>query len=61
MTLILELLKSLGIVTSPEIANKLNAAIDIIADPAQRQAELALALAELREGKIPSIVKVVLE
>jgi hypothetical protein len=61
MTLILELLKSLGIITSPEIANKLNTALDIIADPVQRQAELALALAELREGKIPSIVKAVLE
>jgi hypothetical protein len=61
MTLILELLKSLGIITSSEVANKLNAALDIITDPVQRQAELAQALAELREGKIPSIVKVVLE
>jgi hypothetical protein len=61
VTLILELLKSFGIITSPEVANKLNMVLDLITDPVQRQAELALALAELREGKIPSIVKAALE
>jgi hypothetical protein len=61
VTLILELLKSFDIITSPEVANKLNMVLDLITDPVQRQAELALALAELREGKIPSIVKAALE
>jgi hypothetical protein len=59
MTLILELLKALGVVPGSdalEIANKLNAALDIISDPIQREAEFAVALAEWRDGKVPTIV-----
>lgn len=56
--LALEALKALGV--NQNLANKLledlELALNLITDPEQRTAEFAVALAEMRDGKIPSIV-----
>jgi hypothetical protein len=57
-TLALELLKQAGVnlmFALPYLTN-LEVALNLILDPVQRTAEAARAIAQLRDGEIPSIV-----
>lgn len=54
MEIIFELLVLLG--APRDVAVKLGWAITAIADPVQRTTELAVAVAEIKAGKLPSIL-----
>ena len=63
MNLALEGLQALGVGRdlAATVLPSLETALSLITDPAQRTAEFAVALAELRDGKIPTIIKKLVE
>lgn len=56
----IELLVLLGIKRhlAEKVVTRLGAVLEAITDPSQRSAEVAVALAELKDGKLPTILNI---